>query len=86
MGENLFPNTTSKTQKSPTIQGTSAFPEYLGMKGPDALLEINSKYPQYSVEIVAPDYVKYLDTSNNREDRVRIYVSRGSLVQKITIG
>ena len=68
------------------IIGESVYPEYLGMKGPDVLLEINSNYPQYTLEIVAPDYIDGVDTSVKREDRLRIYVSRGGLVQKIIKG
>lgn len=76
------PEQTSKR----VISGQSVYPEYLGMKGPDVLLEINSKYPQYTLEIVAPDYVDSIDMSVYREDRLRIYVSRGGLVQKIIKG
>jgi hypothetical protein len=74
------------TTKKKIISEQSVYPEYLGMKGPDVLLEINSKYPQYTLEIVAPDYVNDVDKSVYREDRLRIYVSRGGLVQKIIKG
>ena len=76
------------TQEKPKkiIPLTSAFPEYIGMKGPDVLVEMNASHPQYSVEIVAPDYVKYLDLSTHREDRVRLFVSQSGLVQHIAIG
>ena len=76
----------SQNTNTKIITGESVYPEYLGMKGPDVLLEINSKYPQYTLEIVAPDYVNDVDNSVYREDRLRIYVSRGGLAQKIIKG
>lgn len=85
MKPNLFFAESENTSKTP-LSGQSVYPEYLGMKGPDVLLEINSKYPQYTLEIVAPDYVDAVDASIYREDRLRIYVSRGGLVQKIIKG
>ena len=66
--------------------GPSAFPEYINMKAPDVLVEMNAKYPQYSVEFVNPDTVDTYDTKNYREDRVRLFVSRGGLVKQIKIG
>lgn len=66
--------------------GPSAFPEYINMKGPDVLVELNAKHPEYSVEIVNPDTAQTYDTRNYREDRVRIFVSRGGLVKQIKIG
>ena len=46
------------------IAPKSAYPEYLGMKGPDVIVELNSKYPQYTVEVIAPDYIKDIDVTN----------------------
>ena len=85
MKPSLFFGESDITISKPII-GQSVYPEYLGMKGPDVLLEINSTYPQYTLEIVAPDYMDAVDTSVYREDRLRIYVSRGGLVQKIIKG
>ena len=73
----------------PTVRfpsGPSAFPEYINMKGPDVLVELNAKHPQYSVEIVNPDTISSYDTKNYREDRIRLFVSRGGLVKQIKIG
>jgi hypothetical protein len=66
--------------------GPSAFPEYINMKGPDVLVALNRDHPEYSIEIVNIDTMPTYDATNFREDRVRIFVSRGRLVKQIKIG
>ena len=66
--------------------GPSAFPEYINMKGPDVLVALNRDHPEYYVEIVNIDTMPTYDAVNFREDRVRIFVSRGGLVKQIKIG
>ena len=67
--------------------GPSAFPEYINMKGPDVLSALQRDHPEYSVEVVNIDTMSSYNFNNNyREDRVRIFVSRGGLVKQIKIG
>lgn len=62
---------------------TSSFPEYDGVNARKVLVELNANYPQYNVEIIAPDFPV---TTDYREDRVRLFTTRTGTVIRSVIG
>ncbi len=83
----LFGSGSESNESSNTlvdVGGGGDFSQYYGMDAREVIADMNATYPQYTLEIVSKDNA--LDQTNNRNDRVRIFVNLSGKIQKMVIG